>query len=250
MSLIDKETGDRLGKAEANLSPVSSPDRVTLRGFFDSIASRYDFLNHLLSFRLDESWRRRTRDLLLTGREKTLLDLGSGTGKLIGLFEKAQKWDTLVGLDFSLPMLRTAKRHLSNGVGWVRADFHALPFRENTFDLVISAFALRSVKDIPLFLKEVYKILKSNGKAGLLCLTRPKNFLWKTAVYPYLKFYLPLVGGLVSGNRSAYRFLSESILSFQEPAETAQMMEAAGFHGIEIQRFSGGLATLIIGRKG
>ncbi len=221
-----------------------------LRVFFDAIAFRYDFLNNLLSFRLDELWRKKSAAIVLrNSAASSILDLGIGTGKFIRVFMEAKKWKRLAGIDFSFPMLHAAKKILPSGVGFLRADFQSLPFRKGSFDLVISAFALRSVRQMPLFLQGVWEVLSEKGKAAFLCLTRPENIFWRIFYFPYLKFYLPVVGGLVSGNFQAYRFLSDSILSFQEPEKTASMMRETGFQSVKIHRFSFGIATLIVGEK-
>ena len=102
---------------------------------------------------------------------------------------------------------------------------------------------------MPLFLQQTYGLLTRGGRAGFLCLTRPTNFWFKLLYYPYLKIYLPLVGGLISGNRRAYRFLSDSILHFQDPETTAVMMQEAGFQNVQIHRFTFGSATFITGQK-
>lgn len=245
-----------------SLIECAAPPKEKIHQFFDAIAFRYDFLNSLLSFRLDQEWRQRARDLILEGWEQSILDLGVGTGKFLRIFLDAQSWKRAVGLDFSERMLRRAmqkgpgpflgKPSQERGLapfGVVSADFHSLPFTRESFDLVVSAFTLRSVKDMPHFLSEVYNLLKSRGKAGFLCLTRPTSRFWQIATYPYLKFYLPIAGGLLTGDFRAYRFLSESILNFQEPEKTAAMMREAGFSDVQIRRFTFGLATLISGRK-
>ncbi len=228
---------------------LASPDSKTIQNFFDSIAFRYDFLNSFLSLRLDERWREKSLKLLMEGREESLLDLGTGTGKFLELALKIKKWKRTVGLDFSQGMLQVAKRSLGEGTGLVSGDFHFLPFQNKTFDLVISSFTLRSVKQMPQFLSEVFRLLKPNGKAGFLCLTRPTNFWWNIIYYPYLNLYLPLIGWLFSGNGDAYQFLSKSIQTFQEPEKTAVMMKEAGFREVEIRRFTMGSATLIMGKK-
>jgi demethylmenaquinone methyltransferase/2-methoxy-6-polyprenyl-1,4-benzoquinol methylase len=228
---------------------TSSPESKTIRQFFDAIAVRYDFLNHVLSFRFDEVWRRKSRDIVLDPSYESLLDLGTGTGKFLELFLEAKAWKRCVGLDFSSQMLEEARRQLPAGVRYVNADFLALPFGAQSFDLIVSAFTLRSVKNMPLFLQQVYSLLTRGGRAGFLCLTRPTNFFFKLLYYPYLKIYLPLMGGLVSGNKRAYQFLSDSILTFQDPEQTADMMRETGFQDVQIVRFTFGSATLITGKK-
>ena len=235
--------------SRASSAKQSQVPASTIRKYFDSIAVRYDFLNNFLSFKLDEIWRKRAMKRVIEPRQEAILDLGVGTGKFLDLFAHAKPWKRMVGLDFSTGMLQTARPQLSPKTQWVSADFQFLPFAEQTFDLVISAFTLRSVKNMPLFLKEIHQVLKPQGKTGLICLTRPRNFFWKILYYPYLKFYLPLIGGLFSGNKEAYRFLSSSIMSFQDPEKTAAMMKEAGFQEVSLHYFSFGMATLLIGKK-
>lgn len=227
----------------------AGPESKTIQSFFDGIAFRYDFLNQILSFRLDDRWRRQSRDIVLDPSYTSLLDLGTGTGKFLESFLEAKSWKRCVGLDFSSQMLEGARRQLPENVRYVNADFLAIPFSPSSFDLIVSAFTLRSVKNMPVFLQQVYGLLTNGGRAGFLCLTRPRNFFFKLLYYPYLKIYLPLVGGLVSGNKKAYQFLSDSILSFQDPEQTASMMRETGFRDIQIHRFTFGSATLITGKK-
>lgn len=222
----------------------------TLRRFFDAIAFRYDFLNSLLSFRLDELWRKWSVELVLEkSTAGSILDLGIGTGKFIQAFTDARQWKKLAGVDFSPQMLNAAKKILPSSIGLINADFQYLPFQKGSFDLVISAFTLRSVRQMPLFLQGIFEVLSEKGRAAFLCLTRPKNIFWRVFYFPYLKLYLPFIGGLISGNFRAYQFLADSILNFQEPEKTAEMMRRTGFRSVEIHRFSFGIATLIVGEK-
>ncbi|MDA9101251.1 ubiquinone/menaquinone biosynthesis methyltransferase [Omnitrophica bacterium] len=226
------------------------PEKGIIRRYFNSIADRYDFLNALLSFRLDEGWRRKACDQILERQYKSILDLGTGTGKFLRIFLQKKRWDEAVGVDFSERMLEAARQEfLDSEAEFVCADFHQLPFEKESFDLVVSSFTLRSVQNVPGFLGGVFDLIKPGGKAAFLCLTRPKSVWWNLIYYPYLKLYLPVVGGWFSGNPQAYQFLSASIRSFQDPAQTRQMMLAAGFEKVTLHPFSFGMATLIQGKK-
>lgn len=229
--------------------PLASPQKEKIQSYFDSVSKSYDFINSFLSFRMDEGWRKKALDKVLDDRQKSILDLGLGTGKFLMEALKRKSWEQAVGLDFSQGMLENAKRKIKQPVEFVRGDFHHLPFQGDRFDLILSAFTLRSVKDMPRFLSEAYRVLKPNGKAAFLCLTRPRNLLMRLLYYPYLNFYLPTVGRFISGDREAYQFLSQSIRHFQKPEETAAMMTTAGFRGVEIIPYSFGIATLIVGEK-
>lgn len=226
-----------------------SEKKETIRSFFDSIASRYDRINQVLSWNLDDRWRKRAVKLVFSGQERSILDLGIGTGKFIQLFSIRKSWDRLVGLDFSLNMLFEARKELSSKVLLVSADFHDIPLQAQSFDLVISSYTLRSVQDLPGFAREIHRLLNPGGKAALLCLTRPVHPIWRILAYPYLKFFLPLMGGALSGHQDAYHFLSESILTFQEPEKTVALLKQEGFRDAKIYRFTFGLATLIVAYK-
>jgi len=233
----------------SSIADLASPDKTTIQRLFDEIAYRYDFINSLLSLNLDQYWRKKSRKIVLEGTESAVLDLGVGTGKFLKLFMASGQFRKSVGLDFSLNMLRCCREELPESAGLVSADFHSLPFQPESFDLVISSFTLRSVKNLTRFFDEIYEVLRPHGKAAFLCLTRPQGWFWNLVYYPYLNFYLPLMGKLFSGNAEAYQFLSKSIQSFQEPGKTMDLLRQRGFQAIEIRRLTFGIATLIIAKK-
>ncbi len=227
---------------------LASPDKRLIREFFDQISPRYDRINDILSFRLDALWRSRSLDILLDGSESSVLDLGTGTGKFLELCTKRQRFECAVGLDFSSLMLERAHAALPRA-RFISGDFHVLPFAAESFDLTISSFALRSVKEMGDFFSGVYRILKPGGKAGFLCLTRPHSRLFQLLYAPYLNFYLPVMGRFLSGHRRAYDFLSQSIQHFQEPTKTLEWMKRVGFESVRLHSFTFGAATLYVGRK-
>ena len=231
---------------------MSTPDKEFIRDAFDSITPRYDLLNQVLSFGMSEAWRKRSAKIVLGDPAfvpKTILDLGCGTGKFLGSFLQGKSWESATGVDFSVEMLKKARETVLGNVMWLREDFDSLPFLDASFDLVISGFTLRSVQKLPEFLSRVHRILTPGGKAAFLDLTRPRNFWVRVFFFPYLKFILPLLGWLISGNRKAYGFLSGSVRSFQSPEVTMKLMEVAGYHDLTSKSFAFGAATLIIGKK-
>jgi demethylmenaquinone methyltransferase/2-methoxy-6-polyprenyl-1,4-benzoquinol methylase len=231
---------------------MPAPDKKFIQKAFDSITPRYDLLNQVLSFGMSEAWRKRSAKIVLGDTSflpQTILDLGCGTGKFLECFLKSRPWEHAVGLDFSAAMLEKARATVSGNVMWMKGDFDALPFLDSSFDLVISGFTLRSVQKLPGFLASVHRILTPGGKAAFLDLTRPRNFLARLVFYPYLRFVLPLLGWIISGNRKAYGFLSGSVRKFQTPAETIRVMQTVGYRDCASKSFAFGAATLIIGRK-
>ncbi len=228
---------------------LASPDKATIRNIFDQIAHRYDQINSLLSFSLDENWRKESSRIIFKGtKAKTLLDLGVGTGKFLRRFLDLQNWDQAVGADFSWEMLVRARKNLTAG-DLIQADIHDLPFADESFDLIVSSFTLRSVKDRRHFFKEVFRVLKPGGRAAFLCLTRPTSFFGKMLYFPYLKFYLPLMGGLIAKSQMAYQFLSQSIQAFPPPQEIGNEILVSGFQAFSLFPFTFGISTLTIAQK-
>ena len=231
---------------------MPAPDKKFIRDVFDSITPRYDLLNQILSFGMSEAWRKRSAEIVLGipgFSPKTILDLGCGTGKFLESFLKKKTWESATGVDFSIAMLKKARATISGNVMWLQEDFDSLPFLGSSFDLVISGFTLRSVQKLPEFLSAVWCILTPGGRAAFLDLTRPRSFWARLVFYPYLKFILPLLGWLISGNRRAYNFLSGSVRTFQDPEETVRLMRPAGYRDCTSKSFAFGAATLIIGTK-
>ena len=231
---------------------MPAPDKKFIREAFDSITPRYDMLNQILSFGMSEAWRKRSAEILLSGARfspKTILDLGCGTGKFLECFLRRKPWESATGVDFSEAMLQKARETVPGNVMWLQEDFDSLPFLEASFDLVISGFTLRSVQKLPEFLGRVYRILTPGGKVAFLDLTRPRNFWVRLFFFPYLKFILPFLGWLWSGNRKAYDFLSGSVRKFQDPEDTIRLMQTLGYRDCTSKSFAFGAATLIIGTK-
>lgn len=227
-------------------------DKTSIRNIFDSISPYYDLLNQVLSFNAADSWRRKTAAFLhelLRPECRAILDVGIGTGDFLKWFLQDPRWSCAAGVDFSSEMMARARGKLPSRVHFVSADFHELPFRQESFDLVISGFTLRSVRDLPSFFQGLHQILRPHGIVALLDLTRPANFWHRIFFYPYLNFFLPRIGGLLSRNSKAYRFLADSVQTFQSPARTIELMKIAGFQGCSSKSFSFGAVTLIIGRK-
>ena len=227
---------------------LAHPDRKTIQSLFNAIPSRYDFLNSFFSLGLDRYWRKKLATKAESGGK--ILDLGVGTGKSLEQFLKAQSFEYSVGCDFSENMLLKSKERLGNLADFLVCDFHELPFGSGSFDLITGSFMLRSVQNMDEFLAEVKRILRPNGKAIFLELTRPKNKLvWNLAYRPYLNFYIPTVGKVFSRHDHAYQFLSQSIQSFVDPAGLKTNFESAGFIDVSYQSLSLGSATIIQGNR-
>ena len=221
-----------------------------VREMFARISPRYDLLNHLLSANIDTRWRRRVvRKLQPQLRsDAKILDVGCGTGDLsIELFEKTGAQVT--GIDFCRPMLELAQVKASH-LRFVEGDALRLPFSDGAFDCVTAAFALRNLASVEQGLAELNRVLKPGGMVAVLEFSQPTVPGIRQLVRFYYRRLLPWIGGLVSGLRSAYEYLPDSISRFPDQQALAAMMRAAGFAEVEFENLSGGVAALHTGRRG
>lgn len=224
--------------------------RTQVRQMFGGIARRYDLLNSLMSLNLDRHWRAVMVDrAALTGTER-ILDIGTGSGvSALALGRALTKGGRAVGMDFVWPMLEVAqeKTHrLTNGaappVDWVLGDGEAVPFGDAQFDRVTTAFVLRNLSDLDCGFREMARVTVPGGRFLTLELTRPTAPVLKQGFQLYSK-WLPVLGGWLS-ERSAYRYLPESIRVFPEPSEVCARLEKAGWTDAVAEPLTGGLVHL------
>jgi demethylmenaquinone methyltransferase/2-methoxy-6-polyprenyl-1,4-benzoquinol methylase len=225
----------------------------TIVGMFDKIAPTYDIANRILSFGTDISWRKEgiKKALMLGGiQNPQILDVATGTGDMLVFWKKAAEGDaSYTGVDPSVGMLEVAKQKVSF------ASFHegyaqSLPFEDAKFDFLSISYGFRNVTEKEEAVIEFARVLKQNGR--LLILEFAKNesknpFL--IAAQWYVKKVLPLLGGLISGNLSAYRYLPNSIEGFLTRNEIVALLEKNGFEAEVAKDFSFGVSSLIIARK-
>lgn len=205
-----------------------------VRQLFSSIAPTYDRANHVLSFGLDRRWWRGTavtfREILVRP-DARVLDICCGTGDLTAalLAERPSSAEPVTGLDFSGEMLRLAERKYAGAnVSWVEGDAMALPFPDNSFDLVTSAFGFRNLSNYAAGLREIHRVLRPGGSIGILECNQPEGL--NGALYNlYFRHVLPVAGGWISGNRAAYEWLPSSVQRFPRPPRMLSLMRDAGF---------------------
>ena len=224
-----------------------------IREMFDSIAGRYDLLNHLLSGGVDIYWRRRALNGVRHRQPRKVLDLATGTGDF-ALAAGCLRPRRVFGLDVSTNMLRlgAAKigaRQEAEFVCLLAGDAEELPFAENCFDLVTGAFGVRNFGHIPTGMEEAWRVLKPGGEILVLDFSEPTLPLFKQAYRFYFNRVLPLLGGLVSGNRRAYSYLPRSVDTFPQGQAFVKLLEDAGFVETETTPLTLGIATIYQGRK-
>ncbi len=202
------------------------------RRLFDSIAVSYDRMNKILSFGRDQSWRRRLIARTTLVPEAALLDLATGTGDLARAALAAQPELRVVAADFSLPMMIAGRQGRgAEQIFWCGADANALPFSDQSFDTVISAFLIRNVDDIHTVILEQKRLLRSGGQVLFLDTSPPRGF-FAPLIRLYLRLILPLTGQLIARDRSAYSYLQQSTENFHSPTELDSFLRTAGFIGI------------------
>jgi demethylmenaquinone methyltransferase/2-methoxy-6-polyprenyl-1,4-benzoquinol methylase len=225
-----------------------------VRDMFDTVAGRYDLLNHLLSFNLDRRWRARTVERVapvLLRNDARVLDLCCGTGDLLLALESGRKAPVL-GSDFSHPMLLEARRKVGArnlASPLFEADALSLPLRDASVDLVTIAFGFRNLANYRKGLAELLRILKPGGLAAILEFSQPTNRAFG-ALYGFFSAHvLPRVGGLISGSREAYSYLPESIQKFPGAEILASEIRGAGFNRVEFEQFTAGAVALHLAWK-
>ena len=234
---------------EAAVTNEAAHERA-VKEMFAGIAPRYDLLNHILSLNIDKGWRRRVRQELsdvLADKTAVVLDVACGTGDL-SLELNTGAVAKVIGTDFCRPMLDIAAEK-SNGIPYVEADAMHLAFAEETFDAVTIAFGLRNLPNFENGLKELHRVLKPGGRLVVLECSHPKMPVFRELYSFYFNRILPLIGGLVSGAGSAYRYLPNSVSNFPRQDALVELMRSVGFDSVRYENLTGGIAALHVGRK-
>jgi demethylmenaquinone methyltransferase/2-methoxy-6-polyprenyl-1,4-benzoquinol methylase len=220
-----------------------------VRDMFARISPRYDLLNHLLSGNIDKRWRKKVVEKLrpLLSPNAQVLDVACGTGDLsIALFENIGA--RVTGVDFCRPMLERAARKQPR-IAFVEGNALQLPFDDAVFDAATIAFGLRNLSSVEHGLSELRRVLKPNGWTAILEFSRPVVPGFRSLAAAYCTRLLPRIGGLISGSRSAYEYLPDSVSRFPDQETLSAMMAAAGFADVEFENLTGGVAALHTGRR-
>lgn len=227
-----------------------------VRQMFTQIAPTYDSLNHVLSFQFDRLWRARTARLLrsiLVRPDALVLDLCCGTGDL-ALAMRDRGKARIIGADFAHTMLTRFRLKSSLGASHglpgppplpvAEADALRLPFADQSFDLVATAFGFRNLANYDSGLQEMHRVLKPGGTIAILEFTEPPDNLVGNLYRSYFCRVLPRIGGWLSGDRAAYTYLPNSVSRFFRPAELAALMSSMGYESVSVRRWTLGVVAL------
>ncbi|GAB4158268.1 MAG: bifunctional demethylmenaquinone methyltransferase/2-methoxy-6-polyprenyl-1,4-benzoquinol methylase UbiE [Planctomycetota bacterium] len=229
---------------------ISSGDtkRKFVSALFDRIASRYDLANDIITLCSIDRWRRNALRDLDIPEGAVLLDVGTGTGKIPEYLAQHRPDLKITGIDISREMLAIASRK-NQKANFLYADATMLPFEDESFDCVVSAFVFRNLQDRPAALKEMFRVLRPGGDVILLDTFFPrKGNLWRVPMRLWLRHIAPVLVAPFSGF-SDYRYLAESILEMNDWDAVVRMFEDAGFQSVSIKALSMGTVARIRGTK-
>ncbi|HKB84826.1 MAG TPA: bifunctional demethylmenaquinone methyltransferase/2-methoxy-6-polyprenyl-1,4-benzoquinol methylase UbiE [Ignavibacteriaceae bacterium] len=223
--------------------------KIEVKKIFDSIAWRYDFLNHFLSFGMDIYWRKKALKLTGFSRESILLDVACGTGD-VAIEAKRQGVKNIYGADYSYNMIKLFEKKSK----WIKKRTiqmvaEMLPVKDESVTNITVAFGVRNFYDIQAGFDSFYRILKKDGKATIIEFRLPANPFFKGLYKFYFKKILPVVGGIISGDIKAYKYLPRSVEEFDEKINMPELLRNSGFRKIEIFPMTMGIVQTIIATK-
>ena len=232
------------------------PQKEKIQQMFDGIAPDYDRLNHLMSLGVDRSWRRRAlREIVTPERPQALLDIACGTGDFALAQARRMHADSrITGLDLSEGMLavmreKVEKAGLAGRISCEQGDCEQMRFAEGSFDCATIAFGIRNFAHREAALAEILRVLKPGGRLVILELSVPENRFLRWGYNLYFMHFVPWIGGLVSGDKAAYKYLPASVQAFPGRREWTATMERCGYANVRHRAFTFGLCRMYIGEK-
>jgi len=242
---MSKQTSDTVVPFES--SSLSKKEQVA--EMFDGISGRYDYMNRLLSLRLDLIWRKKALRQLAKEKPKIILDVATGTGDFAIMAYELLKPDTIIGIDISEKMLEIGKEKvlksgLSSHIQLQSGDSEAIKFPDNTFDAVTVAFGVRNFEDLEMGLKEIKRVLKPGGKLVILEFSKPK-ISGITQLYNwYMEKLVPNLASFLTKNRSAYQYLNRSVQEFPDGKKFVSILNNLGYEKTSCKRLSLGICSI------
>jgi demethylmenaquinone methyltransferase/2-methoxy-6-polyprenyl-1,4-benzoquinol methylase len=228
---------------------------LKIQEMFSSIARRYDLLNNLLSLGRDRHWRRFAVKQLPDKQDALFLDMATGTGDIAIEIARQYPYGTrIIGMDFSSEMLRLGNEKIKktgydDRIELRYGDITSIPYNSDTFDAAIIAFGIRNIPDYHQGIAEMSRVIKKGGRLVILEFTSIQSKPFRKIFRWYLKYILPFIGGIISGKRGAYKYLSNSVMDFPSPEGLKKIMEQAGLKNVHYHRLTFSIVTVHIGEK-
>ncbi len=239
-----------------NILPYNEKEHkgVQVKRMFDTIADKYDLLNHTLSFGFDKGWRKKGIAFLRPFSPQSILDIATGTGDLAIAMAKELHPKQITGADISEGMMEVARQKAQQeGVQelllFEYQDCTALSYPDNSFDAVTAAFGVRNFEDIEKGISEMYRVMKPGGHLMVLELSTPQHFPMKQLYTIYSKVVIPNIGRLISKEKRAYSYLPESIKVVSQGEVMRSLMTKVGFKEAKAQTLTFGICSLYTGTK-
>jgi demethylmenaquinone methyltransferase/2-methoxy-6-polyprenyl-1,4-benzoquinol methylase len=230
--------------------PAPDEKPVYVNRMFARIAPTYDLMNRLMALGQDQGWRRSLLNACALPPHGTLLDVGTGTGDIAYTAMQQFPGVRAVGTDFTYEMMAAGVgKTPGRALPFVQGDTFALPFPDNTFDAVVSGFLVRNVVDRVAAFREMARVTKPGGRVACLETAPPANTLLGPLFRLYFFRIVPLIGGLIAGDRQAYSYLPHSTVEFPLPAALARMMEQAGLWYVFYTELMMGTVAIHVGTK-
>jgi len=233
---------------------LNNGKKAAVESMFDSIAWRYDFLNHFLSFNFDRLWRRRAIKIISKSyKSPNILDVATGTGDLAIAAMKLNP-SRISGIDISRKMLeigrdKVEKKGFAGKIELLPGDSEKIPFDDNIFDVAMVAFGVRNFSDPLKGLSEMNRVIRSGGMIMVLEFSKPAGFPIKPLYNFYFKNILPFFGRLFSKDKAAYSYLPDSVMKFPDNEEFLKLLVQAGCSETRQLKLTGGVASIYTGIK-
>ncbi len=233
-------------------SNLGKKEQVTK--MFDTISGEYDGLNRVISFGIDQKWRKKVVNIVNSINPENILDIATGTGDLAIMFAENTSANKIIGLDISEGMLnvgkeKVLKKKLDKRIEMVVGDSEKLPFTDNYFDAITVSFGVRNFETLETGLKEILRVLKPNGKFVILETSVPTKFPFKQGYLFHSNILLPLIGKLFSKDKKAYGYLSESAANFPYGEQLNNILRKVGFINVENHPQTFGVASIYTSSK-
>ncbi len=226
-----------------------SEKKVQVKRIFDSIAGSYDLLNHLLSFGVDKYWRKKALKLSGINSDSILLDVACGTGD-VAIEARKLGAVNIFGADFSFNMLKLFSKKSNWITGrTVQLVAEKMPIKNNSVTHITVAFGVRNFYDIQEGFNSFFRVLKEKGKAVIIEFRMPSNPVFKSLYRFYFKRILPVIGGIISGDKEAYKYLPNSVEEFDEKVDIPALLKNSGFKKIDKYNLTFGIVQVIIAEK-